>query len=201
MKNLGFARSMGLVCIVGAIVQIVYGLLSIPFPFYDPNRYYGWDQVLWAVANIGMIGGALGLLTLDVGRPRWLALIGAVLSVLGNLLRIVASVLLITAPANADSYVPLVLLSILFMLLGMAMLSVSALLGRQLRGWRAWMPLLVGLCMLVIVPTYSINLPLHFLLLGLWGIPWLLLGYVIFSFATKPELTVPRKASAVEVRS
>lgn len=197
MKNLRFGRSLGIVCIVGAAVQIIYGLLSIPFPFYDPNTYYGWDEALWAVANIGMIGGALGLLALDAGRPRWLAAIGAALSVLGNLMRIVASVLLITAPANADSYVPLILSSILLMVFGMGMLGVSTLLGRQLRGWQAWMPLLAGACPLVILPTYAINLPLHFILLGLWGIPWLLVGYVVFSFATKQEPTVLGKAPAV----
>ena len=197
MKNLHFARSLGLVCIVGAAVQIIYGLLSIPFPFYDPNTYYGWDEALWAVATIGMIGGALGLLALDAGRPRWLAAIGAALSVLGNLMRIVAAVLHITAPANADSYVPLILISILLMVLGMGMLGVSTLLGRQLRGWHAWMPLLAGACPLVILPTFSINLPLHFILLGLWGIPWLLVGYVVFSLATKQEPTVLGKAPAV----
>lgn len=197
MKHLRFARPLSVVCIVGAAVQIIYGLLSIPFPFYDPNTYYGWDEALWAVANIGMIGGALGLLALDVGRPRWLAAIGAALSVLGNLLRIVVAVLHITALPNADSYVPLILISILLMALGMGMLGVSTLLGRQLRGWHAWMPLLGVACLLVIVPTYSINLPLHFLLLGLWGIPWLLVGYIVFSFATKQEPTVLGKAPAV----
>lgn len=196
MQHLRFARPLSVVCIVGAAVQIIYGLLSIPFPFYDPDTYYGWDEALWAIANIGMISGTLGLLALDVGRPRWLAVIGAALSVLGNLIRIVASVLLITAPANADSYVPLILTAILLMILGMGMLSVSTLLGRQLRGWHAWMPLLAGACPLVILPTYAINLPLHFLLLGLWGIPWLLLGYVIFS-ASKHELTVLGKVPAV----
>jgi hypothetical protein len=143
-----------------------------------------------------MIGGALGLLALNVARPRWLAVLGAALSVLGNLIRIIASVLLITAPANADSYVPLILIGILLMVLGMGMLGVSTLLGRQVRGWQAWMPLLAGACPLVILPTYSINLPLHFILLGLWGIPWLLVGYVVFS-ATKQEPTVLGKAPAV----
>jgi hypothetical protein len=197
MKHLHFARSLSIVCIVGATIQIIYGLLSIPFPFYDPNTHYGWDEALWAVANIGMIGGALGLLALNVARPRWLAVLGAALSVLGNLIRIIASVLLITAPANADSYVPLILISILLMVFGMVALGVSILLGKQVRGWQAWMPLLAGACPLVILPTYSINLPLHFILLGLWGIPWLLVGYVVFSFATKQKQVVLGKASAV----
>lgn len=197
MKKLSFARTLSIVCMVGATTQIGYGLLSIPFPFGDPNTYYGWDEALWIVAQIGMIGGALGLLTLDVARPRWLAVIGAAVSGLGNLIRIVASNLLITAPANADAYVPLILFSILCMVLGMGTLGVSTLLGKQLRGWQAWMPLLAGASPLVIMPTYSINLPLHFILLGLWGIPWLLVGYVVFSFATKQEQPMLGKASAV----
>jgi ABC-type Na+ efflux pump permease subunit len=195
MKNLGFARSMSIVCMVGAVVQIIYGLLTIPFPFYDPNSYYGWDEALWVVVTVGMIGSVLGLLTLDVVRPRWLALVGAVLSVLGNLLRIIAAVWNIAAPANGDAEVPLILLSILLLLLGMGALGVGTLVGRQLRGWQAWLPLLTAGCILVIAPLYSINLPLHFLLLGLWGIPWLLLGFTVFRSASNQQPVALNKVS------
>jgi hypothetical protein len=197
MNHLRRAYIASLVCLAGGALQIIYGLLSIPFPYYGPNTYYGWDEALWAVVNVGMIAGALGLLALDIGRPRWLAVVGAALSVLGNLMRIVASVLLITAPANADSYVPLILLSILFLVLGMGILGVSTLLGKQLRGWQAWTPLLAGGCALIIAPTYSINLFLHFILLGLWGVPWIIVGYVIFTqVANRHQLMLDQASSA-----
>ena len=38
---------------------------------------------------------------------------------------------------------------------------------------------------LITAATYSINLYLHFILLGLWGVPWMLVGYVVFTHAAK----------------
>jgi hypothetical protein len=100
MHNLRRARLASLVCLAGGTVQIIYGLLAIRFYFYESG--YEWAEALWAVANVGMIGGAFGLLALDVARPRWLAVIGTALSILGHLIRIVASALIIIAPSNSD---------------------------------------------------------------------------------------------------
>ena len=186
MNNLRRAYLASWVCLAGGMIQLIYGLLAIPFGPYT-QRASTWDEALWAVANVGMIGGALALLALDVARPRWLAVIGAVLSVLGNLMRIVVSALLIIAPSGGDTYVPFILISIAMMVLGMGMLGVATLLGKQLYGWQAWIPLLAGGCALIIAPTYSINLFLHFILLGIWGIPWMLVGYVVFTHAAKQE--------------
>jgi hypothetical protein len=181
MNNLRRAYLASLVCLAGGAIQIMYGLLAIWFPY--GNQFYGWDEALWVLANVGMIGGVLGLIFLDVGRPRWLARLGAALSVLGNLLRIIASVLLIVAPAQADAYLPFVLLSILLVVLGLLVLGVATLRGRQVQGWQAWLPLLIAGCIFGIVPTYDGNRYLHFILLGLWGIPWMLLGYVVLTHA------------------
>jgi hypothetical protein len=181
MDHLRRTNLAGLVALGGGAVQIVYGLLAIWFPY--GNQFYGWDEALWVLANVGMIGGVLGLIFLDVGRPRWLARLGAALSVLGNLLRIIASVLLIVAPAQADAYLPFVLLSILLVVLGLLVLGVATLRGRQVQGWHAWLPLIIAGCIFGIVPTYDGNRYLHFILLGLWGLPWMLLGYVVLTHA------------------
>jgi hypothetical protein len=104
--------------------------------------------------------------------------------VLGNLIRVVASALIIVG-AGADAFVPLILISILLMTLGMGALGVATLLGKQLTGWQAWAPLLTVGFALITAPTYSINLYLHGIMLGLWGIPWMLVGYVVFTHAVK----------------
>jgi hypothetical protein len=155
MNNLRRAYLASLVCLAGGAIQIIYGLLAIWFPY--GYQFYGWDEALWALANVGMIGGVLGLIFLDVGRPRWLARMGAALSVLGNLLRIIVSVLLIVAPAQADAYVPFVLFSILLVVLGLLVLGVATLHGRQLQGWQGWLPLVITGCIFGIVPTYDGN--------------------------------------------
>lgn len=180
------ARLAGAVCIAGAAVQILYGLLSIPFP-YGAGTGYVWSEALWALATSGMIGGTLGLLWLDVGRPRWLAATGAWLNVLGQLIRIGVSIWILFGSPAPEAYIPFILISILLLTLGTAALGVSTVLGRQLPGWRAWALLLTLALMLVAVPFYSINLNLHFLLLGLWGLPWLLVGYVVVTHAALQE--------------
>jgi len=182
MNNLRRAYLASLVCLGGATIQIIYGLLAIRFHFWENGNE--WMEALWAVANVGMIGGALGLLFLDVGRPRWLAVIGAAISVLGNLIRIVASTLII-AGAGADAYTPVLLSSIPLMWLGMGALGVATLLGKRLTGWQAGTPLFaVGFAILT-GSTYSVNLYLHGILLGVWGIPWMLVGYAVFTHAVK----------------
>jgi hypothetical protein len=194
MNNLRRAFLASLVALSGGAVQIIYGLLAIWFPY--AYQFYGWDEALWALANVGMIGGVLGVSFLDVGRPRWLARMGAALSVLGNLLRIIVSVLLIVAPAQGDAYVPFVLFSILLVVLGLLMLGVATLRGRQLQSWQAWLSLVIAGCIFGIVPTYDGNRYLHFILLGLWGLPWMLLGYVVFTQAANRHQPMLNQASS-----
>jgi hypothetical protein len=93
MNNVHRAYLASVVCLAGATIQIIYGLLAIPFgPYTEMDA--GWDEILWALVNVGFIAGALGLLFLDVGRPRRLAVIGAAVSVLASLSRIVASIII-----------------------------------------------------------------------------------------------------------
>jgi hypothetical protein len=192
MNHLRRAYLASLVCLAGATIQIIYGMVATQFYFWENGNE--WMEALWAVANVGMIGGALGLLALDVARPRWLAALGAAISVLGNLIRIVASALII-AGAGADVYTPVLLSSIPLMMLGMGSLGVAMLLGKQIQGWRAWTPLLAVAFSILTASTYSINLYLHGIMLGLWGIPWMLVGYVVFMHAVSRRQTVSGQVS------
>jgi len=187
MNSLRLARTASLACLAGGTTQIIYGLLAIPFPY--GQTAYGWDEVLWALVNIGMIGGAAGLLALDVARPRPVATIGAALTIIGNLIRIVVSVLLVIRPSEA-AYVPFILISILLVVLGMTALGITTVLGRRLRGWHSWTPLIAGAFTLLPVATYSINQFVHNILLGLWGVPWILVGYVVFAHAASQKEAV-----------
>jgi hypothetical protein len=135
MNNVHRAYLASVVCLAGATIQIIYGLLAIPFgPYTEMDA--GWDEILWALVNVGFIAGALGLLFLDVGRLRWLAVIGAAVSVLASLSRIVASIIII-AEFGEDTITPFILASILLSVPGMGALGIATLLGKQLRGWQA----------------------------------------------------------------
>jgi hypothetical protein len=74
-------------------------------------------------------------------------------------------------------------------------LGVATLRGRQLQGWQAWLPLVIAGCIFGIVPTYDGNQYLHFILLGLWGLPWMLVGYVVFTQAANRHQPMLDQAS------
>ncbi len=196
MNNFRRARFAGLVGIVGGLLQIVYGVLSIPFGFAQNNL--GWDEALWGLVTIGMIGGVLGVLALGVARPRWIALIGAILTVLGCLIRLGVIPFNIISPS--DAYIPFILISVALIILGMGVLGITTLLGKQLRGWQAWMPLLAGVFPLIPLAVYSINESVHFFLLGIWGIPWTLVGYVVLTYAAEQKQVRPLQTSQATVQ-
>ncbi len=198
MNGFHRARLAGLVCLAGSMLQIIYGLLAIPFPYAHSTA--AWPEVLWALANVGMIGGALGLLALGVARPGWIAVIGATLAILGNLIRIVVSALLIMAPSHPAYVVPLILISIFLVVLGMGTLGITTLLGKQLTGWQAWTPLLAGGFTFIPAAIYSINQFVHFILLGLWGLPWMLVGYVVFTHADEQDQAMVVQASGATTK-
>ena len=190
MRRFQLARLASQICLVGGTLQIVYGLLAIPF---SPSTAYvntlGWDEALWALINVGMIGAVVGLLALDVAHPRWLARVGATLTILGNLIRIGAALwnfMARTAVADAPT-TPFIVLSVLLLFIGLSILGITTLLGKRLSGWQAWTPLFVGGFALLTAVVFAINLYLHFILLGLWGLPWLLVGYVVFTHAAKEQ--------------
>jgi hypothetical protein len=77
--------------------------------------------------------------------------------------------------------------SIVLVLLGMGLLGITTLLGKRLSGWQAWIPLLAAGFTVIPVSVYSIDQFLHFILLGVWGIPWMLVGYVVFTQAASRQ--------------
>jgi hypothetical protein len=182
------ARIAGLVCLAGATVQVVYGVLAVAvgYPAIVEPRY----EVLWALANAGMVAGAVGWLALDVARPRPLAMAGAALAVLGHVIRIGMSVVLVARPdAAVDGAIAA---TIPLMFLGMALLGIGTIRGRQLSGWRAWAPLLTVAAGMFAAPWYSIDKAVHFALLGLlWGPAWLLVGYLVASTARAQTTQTP----------
>jgi hypothetical protein len=81
--------------------------------------------------------------------------------------------------------VPFILLSIVLFLVGMGILGVTTRLGKRLSDWQAWAPLLPAVFALIPTAIYSLNQFLHCILLGLWSLPWLLVGFVVVTQARK----------------
>ena len=183
------ARRLGTVAVAGAVLQLVYGVLAVVWPY--PLIIAPAPELVWGVVNLGMLAGIAAWLAIDVARPRWLALIGGGVAILGHLMRVAVSIWTSIQPgANPDSVTATILASIALMFGGMALLALATVVGRRLSGLGRWAPGLVLATGLIAAAFYSIERMVHFVLLGLlWGAAWLLLAYVAHHEATKPIIS------------
>ena len=119
-------------------------------------------------------------LAIDVARPRWLAVLGAGIAILGHLIRVAVTIWTTVQPgADTDSVTTTILASIALMFGGMALLTIGTVVGRRLSGLGRWAPGLVLATGIITAGFYSIEKVVHFALLGLLaGAAWLLLAYV-----------------------
>ncbi|MGY4767746.1 hypothetical protein ACXC9Q_12585 [Kribbella sp. CWNU-51] len=191
-------RTAIVVCLGGAVLQVGYGVAAIVVGY--PRITDAGFELVWLAVNLGMIGGVIGWLQLDVARPRRLARVAGAAAIAGYLLRVAVSIWLITDPsAPADAAI---VASILLMFAGLATVGVCTVRTRQLRGWAAWAPLVTVAAGLFTASWYSIDKPTHFILLGLlWGASWLALGLTLARLhartitPTSPPTTPARQPS------
>ena len=194
MEHRHLAYRAGLVCLIGSSILIVFGLLAILFPY--PRILDGQFEFLFLLANAGMVGGVVGLLALDMGRPRPLALVGGALGIIGHTIRIVLAVSLMRRPVlpGEDATVDAAFLaSIMLMYLGMGMLGIATLRGKRITGWRAWAPLLTLATGIIAGATFSFDRYLNSILAGLlWGAAWLLVASVVLRHSSgRTQLAQP----------
>lgn len=194
-------RFAGTACIVGGVAFFCDLGLHL---FGGLGRWY---FVLAALVALCLGGGLQGLHLMRVVAPGWRTLlgrIGATIVFVGIALWLAAFTLLFFNPGAAFSQ-RLTPGGSLLMGLGMIMLGIATAASGLLRGWRRWMPLLVGVyfpLQLVVQLTFFLNgrdgTPgPNGLLLGLWGLLWALLGYAIVSSSSQSR----GAATPVSVRS
>ncbi|MBS4201244.1 hypothetical protein KHA93_16525 [Bacillus sp. FJAT-49732] len=75
---------------------------------------------------------------------------------------------------------------------GMLMLGIAVFVARSLTGWHRMAPLFVGVYYVAMIPFQIVffiipNGEPSPILLGIWSIPWILLGYAIWSSASSFE--------------
>jgi hypothetical protein len=156
----------------------------------------GLDQSYFVVASLMalcMAGAPLGLHFIGAYAPGWRALlarVGTAIVLLGVALWLVAFAMLFANPAAAFTQ-RLTPGGSLLMAVGMVALGIAVFASGRLRGWRRALPLCVGLYF-----PLQLGFQLAFFLngrdsapgpngalLGVWGLLWALLGYVILSEA------------------
>jgi hypothetical protein len=168
------ARWASRVAIVGALIQVGYGLLACVYRY--PTIIDRPFEALWAAANLGMIANIVTWLSIKVATRR-LALVGGLLAIAGHAFRVVIS-LIIQARPDAAVDTPIVV-TIMLSFAGLALLGTATLRARQLTGRAACAPLFVLAGGLAAVPFYSFDKVVHFILLGLlWGSAWLHMALV-----------------------
>jgi hypothetical protein len=151
---------------------------TFPYPTIADRPY----EMLWALANIGMIASiAVWLANRVTTRP--LGLIGGGLAILGHVVRVgISAVIEVRPDASVD--LPIVM-TIMLMFIGLALLGIATVRANVLTGTAAWAPLIVLAAGLIAAPFYSFDKVVHFILLGLlWGGTWMYMALVGYRYTT-----------------
>ncbi|MCM3763783.1 hypothetical protein [Neobacillus niacini] len=177
----GRIRFAGLACLIGGLLwvvlvsveelqasvpEIVTGLL-IPLPML-----------------LGMACGPLGLLMLRAsgsGRMRRVGLIGTAITLLGICSYLAATLSKYIVGYEVEFFYPV---GALLVGVGMLMLGIAVFVAKRLTGWHRVAPLFVGVYYVAMIPFQIIffiipNGNPSPILLGIWSITWILLGFAI----------------------
>lgn len=177
------SRVSGTACIVGGALL----LAIIPIDGFGTSSPLS-GLIIWGLAMACLMGGPLGLLALRAAGGKWLGTVGAGLALLGQATQIVGMAYIFANPALESSqlFTPLGAQAIW---LGMLLLGVATLRARKLTGWRRFTPLIVSAYFVVQIAAVQIPFYLtqgfepNFVVLALWGLPWILLGLAVRSSA------------------
>jgi hypothetical protein len=193
-------RFFGWACLVGGILEIGSGLLYLLLFGGQTGKDTPAFELLFLVSNICLMGGPLGLLmrrAFGEGATGILGKTGVVVTLLGQVFYIVGAIYLILYPAQLPTqhFTPA---GAGLSTLGMLLVGIATLTGRQLRGWQAFAPLLipiamvlnVGLQLVYFLVTGPHPTPLASIILFSFGPMWVLVGYAIQSSATGFEPVV-----------
>jgi hypothetical protein len=186
-------RLSGFVCLAGGLAWFALCLLvaSEVELSWNPSA----SSFLFALTNLCLMGGPMGLLVLGAAGDGWklrVGLMGACLTLLGQC-SYIAGASYTFATGEEIGFVPASrALGALLVGVGMLTLGSATSMARRLPGWRRIAPVTVGLyyaCMIpiqiifFIIPKGSPSVTI----LAFWGLPWALLGWTIWSGARMPD--------------
>jgi hypothetical protein len=195
MTNTSRASLAGLMCITGGLLFTFYfsginPLLSLFDLTFEPSAIATLKMVISCIASLGLAGGSIGILALGVTGTEWkraISFAGTIISLLGLTSYIVGSIYIHNFPERSvrQFFTPAGSILLTF---GTLLLATAVLAAKRWHGWRAITPWLAGLYFPAQFPFQAVFFlsrgkgPLP-LLLGAWGIFWVLLGYAIWSEA------------------
>lgn len=192
-------RFAGIACMAGGLLffldfAIVGWAIKTHFLSHSKQAVNLIRAISWCIASLGLTGGAFGITLLGATGGGWrkkLGFCGIIYNLLGAISYIVGTIFIYNFPDHATKqfFTPL---GSLLLTIGMLKLAVAVMTAKIWRDWRKFVPLLVGL-------YFPLQLPLQIvfflgqgkgpnpLLLGVWGLFWVLLGAVIWASVPKSE--------------
>jgi hypothetical protein len=183
-------RIAGIACTVGGLlwtlVLVGFGAFGLTTPA-TPVAFYIF-QALFVLIQILLLIGVLGLGWSGAAGHGWFAAIALGIALLGRALFVLAEVHLLL---SFSDFSPLLPLGALTTALGMLLTGLAVLRARRWRGWARFAPLLAGLYpFLTMFPVLAITGDVSNVLIGLWGLPWALLGVALTQHAHLPQPTL-----------
>lgn len=181
-RSPGMVRIAGVLCAVGGAGWLVNGLWASAMGSPEGAAFVV-AEVLWIVIQSLLLIGVIGL-ALSGAAPGWLGVSALGVVLLGRAEFVVAEVHSL-AIGEESLLLPL---GALITVAGMTLVGIAVLRARRWEGWRRFMPLLVGLYPFVAMfpLVFVISEPSYLSIAG-WGLPWILLGYALWSSARGTE--------------
>jgi hypothetical protein len=184
MQTSNRIRLLGWICVVCSVLVAITGFLL-------DSQVTGAVEADTAIARFanGLFGVAvLGLWSLRVGGSGWLPTIATLVTLIGLLLWMIGGLYLTTNASADQAFTPA---GGLFSSIGMVAFGVAVLRAGYLNDWRRFVPFLVGVWFFVQLPLQIIffigvrGFPSYTMLLGVFGVLWALVGYVVQSYASE----------------
>lgn len=190
-------RLLGVLCLIGGILQVSDTPLDLWWSA-PTSPVHAVARLIWAIANLALIGGPIGIIARRFVSPGWLAMAGGGVAILGMLSQAGGMISYLVFPNSGAGQV-LTPPGGILIALGMVVLGIAALLGKKLPGRQASVPLLVGLYFiaqltLIQIPFFLRKGHLVFApLVDLWGLFWILLGVmIVWSEAVPAQASLAR---------
>ncbi len=179
-RTLGGVRVAGLLCAIGGVGWLVNASVFLVMSQPD-NGEFTVSQVGWIIVQSLLLIGVVGL-ALSGAAPGWSGGIALGIALLGRVDFVVAEVHSLVIGEESM----LLPLGALVTAVGMTLVGVAVLRTRRWEGWQRFTPLLVGVYPFVAMfPFIFITSEPSMLAIAAWGLPWLLLGYALYSTSTR----------------
>ncbi len=175
-RTLGGVRTAGVLCAAGGAGWVMVGVVS-EVVFQPTGAGYAVSQVVWFLVQSLLLIGVLGL-AFSGAVSGWFGTVALGIALLGRV-DFVAAEIHSLAIGEESILLPL---GAMITAVGMTLVGIAVLRANRWTGWQRYTPLLVGLYPFVAMfPFIFITNEPSMLAIAVWGLPWLLLGYALYS--------------------